>query len=408
MYIDKITKIKLIVSFSILIALIMMSNYFNLDVNRSVSNVIEYKNITVENDGITFDELSKVKNRYKDIEFTGYKEMTSSVTNKYGISPQKEIKTEQSIKTKIVLTDENYFNLYPFEMIKGGKLDFLTIKDGDKVAIISDVLANSLFKSVNVIGSTLNVNKLKYKIVGVYKENKSLLYSAAEDGYERIYIPYTAYFNQNKKDKYVLDIMATKETKNYDGKDINDKLSKVLNDKLSLYKPVNYTVLKKIVLQYIKILYFIIGVIVIIFLIKLMLRFIYEINSFFKENIKYNYLEEVLLLKKKKFIIYVGKISVCIIGIILVLNLVKFKVSIPNNYLPSNNIFDIDFYRKTIISNIQLNNANESGISNVYNRYLTIIDKTQIFIFLGELFLLSVGIMHLIFAMSKCSPRKLQ
>lgn len=106
------------------------------------------------------------------------------------------------------------------------------------------MLADSLFKSVDVIGSTLNIGSSKYKIEGVYKENKSLLYSAAEDGYERIYIPYTAYQDVNKKDKLCLDTMATKETKQYDEKAINDKLSKVLNDKLALYKSVNYTVSK--------------------------------------------------------------------------------------------------------------------------------------------------------------------
>lgn len=409
MYIvDRSTKIKLIVSFSILSALIIMSNYLNFNVNKSVSNVIEYKNINVENGGISFNELSKVKNRYKGIEFTGCKEMKCNITNKYDVSMQKDMKTEQSIKTKIVITDENYFDLYPFEMIKGGRLDFLTVKFGDKTAIISDVLANSLFKSIDVIGSILKVDDLKYRIVGVYKENKSLLYSAAEDGYERIYIPYTSYSDQNKKDKYILDIMTTKETKNYDEKAINDKLSKVLNDKLSLYKSVNYTVSKKVVLQNIKLLYFIIGIIAIIFLMKLMVKFIYEASSFFMKKLKDSYLKEVVIINKKKVIIYAGKIFVCIVGIILVFNLVKFNVVISSKYLPSDNIFDISFYRKIIISNIQLNNANESGISNVYNRYLAIIGKTQRFIFLGELFSLSVGIMHLIFGIFKGSSKGLQ
>lgn len=407
MHIDKTTKFKLIVSFSILIVLIIMSNYLNFNVNKNVSNIIEYKNINKENSGITFNALSKVKDNYKDIKFTGCKEIAASVTNKYGISPQKEMETQQSIKTKIVLTDENYFDLYPFEMLRGGKLDFLTMKSCNKVAIVSDVLANSLFKSINVIGSTLKVGDLKYRIVGVYKENKSLLYSAAEDGYERIYIPYTSYFDQNKKDKFFLDTMATMETKNYDEKAINNKLSKVLNDKLTLYKSVDYTVSKKIVLQNIKALYFIIGVIVIILLMRVIVKFIYEANSFLRENLKDNYLKEALVINKKNFIIYAGKISVCILGIILVFNLVKFNVVIPDNYLPSDNIFDIDFYRKIIISSIQLNNANESGISNVYNRYLTIIGRTQRLLFLGELLSLGVGIMHLIFEIPKYSSKNL-
>lgn len=405
MYIGKVTKFKLIVSFSILTILIIVSNYLNFNINRNVSNIIEYKNINRENGGITFDELSRVKDNYKDIKFSGCKEIAASVTNKYGVSPQKEIKTKQKIKTKIVLTDENYFDLYPFEMIRGGKLDFLTVKSGSKAAIVSDVLANSLFKSVDVIGSTLNVGNSKYRIEGVYKENKSLLYSAAQDGYERIYIPYTSYFDQNKKGKSFIDIMATRETKKYDEKAINNKLSEVLNDKFSLYKSVNYTVSKKIVLQNIKILYFIIGVIVIIFLIRMIVKFTYEINLFLKEKMKSNYLKGALASNKKEFLIFVGKILICILGIVFVFDIVKFKLVIETQYLPSDNIFDINFYRNTIISNIQLNNANENGISNVYNRYLTIIGNTQRFIFLAELFSLGAGIMHLTFGISKYSSK---
>ncbi|MFL0253205.1 ABC transporter permease [Clostridium neuense] len=402
MHIGKITKFKLIVSFSILIVLIIMSNYLNFNVNKNVSNVIEYKSINSASGGITFDELSKVKNKYKDLELTGCKEMTSSVTNKYGVSPQKEMKTEEAIRTKIVLTDENYFDLYPFRMIRGGKLDFLTVKYGSKVAIVSDVLANSLFKSVDVIGSTLNVGNSKYRIVGVYKENKSLLYSAAEDGYERIYVPYTAYSDQDKKDKSFIDIMATRETKNYDEKAINDKLSKALNDKMPLYKSVNYTVSKQIVLQNIKILYFIVGCIVIAFFIKLILKFICEIKLLFKEKLRVSYLKEVILNNKKEILILFSKVFICIVGIATVFNLIKFNLVIQNKYLPSENIFDVSFYRTTIISNIQLNNANENGISNVYNRYLAIVGKTEAFVLLGEVAALAAGVMHLVWALAHC------
>lgn len=378
----KIIKFRFIINFIILIILIMVSNYINFNVVNNVSDIIEYKNVSGVNGGIGFDELSKVKDRYKDIKFTGAKEIKTNITNKYGSSPAKEI------KTKIVLTDENYFDLYPFKVVRGGKIDFLSIEKGSKVAVISDVLANSLFKSVDVIGSTLNVKNEKYKIVGVYKENTSVLYSAAEDGYERIYIPYTSYSNDNTKDKYFLDIMATPKTKNYDEKNIDDKLSKILNDKLALYKSVDYTVSKNIVMQTVRILYFLIGIFVIIFLIKLIVKFIREVKSFFKGNIRYSYLNEVIINNKKELLVFIGKVLICVVGIIIVFNVIKFKLVIENSFLPSNNIFDINFYRKAIISNIQLNNANESGIANVYNRYITIAGNAQKILFVGEVFAL--------------------
>lgn len=94
MYIRKIIKIRLIVSFSVLIFLIIVNNYLNFNIINNVSNIIEYKNVSSGNEGISFDELSKVKDNYRNIEFTGCKEIKANVTNKYGVSPEKEIKTK--------------------------------------------------------------------------------------------------------------------------------------------------------------------------------------------------------------------------------------------------------------------------------------------------------------------------
>ncbi len=378
MNIMKLTRKRLIISFSILIVLIVATGYLNFMVSNNVSDVIEYKNNS-NNAGITFDELNKVKKQYGELKLTGYKENMASVTNKYGISPQKEI------KTKLVLTDENCFELYPFQMITGGRLDYLSVKNGDKVVVISDNLATSLFKSTDIIGSTLNIGGVKYKIAGVYRTNKSLLYSAAEDGYERVYIPYTSYTSPDKNDSSFLDIMTTRKTKDYDDKDIDTKLSKVLGDKLSLYKSVDYTDSKKIIYENIRILFFIIGIFIIVFLIKIIIKLIGEVGIFLKEKMQGDYLKGALKNNRKKFLYFACEIFICVLGIVAIFNLVKFNLVILPKYLPSDNIFDLDFYKKAIISNIQLSNANENGISNVYNRYLSVTENVERLMILGQL-----------------------
>ncbi|MBO0544592.1 hypothetical protein EXQ36_20040 [Clostridium botulinum] len=60
MDIKKLTKIRLIVSSTVLLIMIIISNYLNLKVSENVSNIIEYKN-KVSDNGITFEELQKVK-----------------------------------------------------------------------------------------------------------------------------------------------------------------------------------------------------------------------------------------------------------------------------------------------------------------------------------------------------------
>ncbi|MBO0569641.1 hypothetical protein EXQ40_18420 [Clostridium botulinum] len=350
--------------------MIIISNYLNLKVSENVSNIIEYKN-KVSDNGITFEELQKVKKQNEDLELTGLKELPANTQNIYGVLPDKEI------KTKMVLTDENNFILYPNKIIRGGKIDYLSVKNGDKIAIISDVLATSLFKNVDVIGNNININNEKYKIVGVYKSSKSLLYSASEDIYERVYVPYTSYKSTTKDGKIYLDIIAAKETSTNGEKSIYNKLTKIVGDKLGMYCAYNYTVSKKVIYEQIRILYFIMGTTVIVFLGVIMIRYIKKMIAFFKESMKDKYLKEVIKEKPLEVKIILRRIFFCLIVMIVIFNLIKFNIVFVDKYLPAENVFDIEFYRKAIIKDIQIANANEGGVSNVYNRYLSNVSRIQ-------------------------------
>lgn len=381
--IRRMIKLRFIISLIVLILLIILSTYFNLALNKNVSNILEYKKISkslnTKDNGITFDDLNKVKEKYKELTFTGYKETLCDVKNKYGNSPGKKA------KTKMVLTDENYFSLYPYKMIAGGKIDFLSVENGNKIVVISDVLANDLFKSTKVVGNIISLNDENYKIVGVYRENQSFAYSISEDAYERVYVPYTSYSTKNKNESLFLDIFSTRETAKTTYKNINNNLSRTLGGGLSLYNIVNYTTLKKISFQYTRIFYFIIGICGIILLIKIALKYFKSLAAFFKEKLKTNYFGEILRNNKKEIFFTSSKILLCLASIIIIFSLIKFNITIDNKYLPNDNIFEISFYRKTYFENMQLKNANESGFSNVYDRYITNVTNIEKIILLGEI-----------------------
>ncbi|AJA48049.1 hypothetical protein CPAST_c19790 [Clostridium pasteurianum DSM 525 = ATCC 6013] len=383
MNIRRMIKLRFIISLIVLILLIILSTYFNLALNKNVSNILEYKKISkslnTKDNGITFDDLNKVKEKYKELTFTGYKETLCDVKNKYGNSPGKKA------KTKMVLTDENYFSLYPYKMIAGGKIDFLSVENGNKIVVISDVLANDLFKSTKVVGNIISLNDENYKIVGVYRENQSFAYSISEDAYERVYVPYTSYSTKNKNESLFLDIFSTRETAKTTYKNINNNLSRTLGGGLSLYNIVNYTTLKKISFQYTRIFYFIIGICGIILLIKIALKYFKSLAAFFKEKLKTNYFGEILRNNKKEIFFTSSKILLCLASIIIIFSLIKFNITIDNKYLPNDNIFEISFYRKTYFENMQLKNANESGFSNVYDRYITNVTNIEKIILLGEI-----------------------
>ena len=392
MNIKKTLKLRLIINLIILILLILLGIYLDLNLNKNVSNVLEYKKINTSsntsNNGITFEDLNKLKKQYTKLIFTGYKEVISNIQNKYGNSPSK------AIKTKIVLIDENYLNLYPYKILAGGKFNSLSIKNGEKVAVISDVMAADLFKSIKVIGDTITLNNEKYRIVGVYKENQSLTYEESEDGYERVYIPYSSYTIVDKTQNLFLDVFTTKETTQMSYKNINNDLTKTLGQNLSSYKMVNYTILKNIVFQYMKILCFLIGICVIIFILKIILQYLKNIVVFFREKFQTNYFKDILINYKKELIISFSKVVLLLISIIMIFNLIKFNVVIEDKYLPTDNIFDVPYYTKTILDDIKLSNADEQGFNNVYNKYVSNINNIEKLIFWTEIVTCSIFIIN--------------
>ncbi|WP_242949476.1 ABC transporter permease [Clostridium pasteurianum] len=246
-------------------------------------------------------------------------------------------------------------------------------------------MANDLFKSTKVVGNIISLNDENYKIVGVYRENQSFAYSISEDAYERVYVPYTSYSTKNKNESLFLDIFSTRETAKTTYKNINNNLSRTLGGGLSLYNIVNYTTLKKISFQYTRIFYFIIGICGIILLIKIALKYFKSLAAFFKEKLKTNYFGEILRNNKKEIFFTSSKILLCLASIIIIFSLIKFNITIDNKYLPNDNIFEISFYRKTYFENMQLKNANESGFSNVYDRYITNVTNIEKIILLGEI-----------------------
>ena len=377
MNIKKIIRLNFIIALLVFIALFAVNMHLNYALNGNVPNMLEYKKIN--SDGISFTKFNEVKGKCKEVTFTGYSEISCKVKNIYDVFPGKDI------KTKAVLTDENFFSLYPYEFIGGGKLDYLSVQNGNKVAVISDNLAIDLYKSTKIIGDIIYINDEKYKIVGVYKTNKAFTYGISEDGYERVIIPYSAYTLPDKNKSLSVDVFTTKETDKNTSEKINKKLTETLGSNLSLYNMLNYSLSKKISFQYTRILCFFIGSCGIVVLIKLLIKHFKKLITFFKENLKTNYFWEVIKENKKEILTLSTKVVLCLVSIIVIFSLIKFNIVINDNYLPSDNIFDLNFYRKAIVKNMQLINANENGFSNVYNRYVTNISGIEKTVLIGEI-----------------------
>ncbi|WP_281231022.1 ABC transporter permease [Flavobacterium gelatinilyticum] len=80
-----------------------------------------------------------------------------------------KFKNQKLVDKKITLSDENFFDFFPFDIIKGAKKDVL--KEKNSVAV-SEEQAKVLFKDEDPIGKSIWYNNTNYTVKSIYRINK--------------------------------------------------------------------------------------------------------------------------------------------------------------------------------------------------------------------------------------------
>lgn len=105
----------------------------------------------------------------------------------YRFTACKEI-GKQEVPVGIKFTDPNFFRLYEFKFLEGKPYNEENLKHADRCIVITDALAKKLFeKTEGVVGQTIQLNYLPYRVVSIVKEVSPLLKETSAD----IYLPYT-------------------------------------------------------------------------------------------------------------------------------------------------------------------------------------------------------------------------
>lgn len=171
---------------------------------------------------IQFDNalLSKLKEEYKeDIEF-----ITARV-NKNVVASYKGEKNSYSL---IAVNPDHQF-IEKSELISGRFINQRDLNESTKVIVIGRLVKEDLFKTEKVIGEYIDLNKIQYKVVGVYQD-------IGDDNEERIiYMPLTTaqriYGNNDFIDQinltYNSDMGLDKAIAL--GNSIEDKIKKIFN-----------------------------------------------------------------------------------------------------------------------------------------------------------------------------------
>lgn len=389
MNVEKIRKsiiIKFIIfgSLAVLLATIVSNmnhsfiGLFTHDMNHTVEMVR-----TDDDNAVVFKDLLKLKNEAEFDKVSGYSEIISGVSNKFGVSKR---------DIKAVLIDAEYISIYKNEMLVGSFPDTQAMEKGESYTVISEQLAVNLFKSLDIIGNEIEVLGQKYTVVGVYKSKSSILWSLCGDGFDRLFVPYSSI--DNYKDKSV-DVIALLEKPEQSKDDVKILLETVLGSKMSSYEIIEHSISSIVFHQYFGLLIFVIGVLAILFTLIFFIKYSINTIRYLKKKADSYYISKIFKGEVRRVVCYLFVFLLCGVCIILLMKCIQFKFFIADRYIPDNNIFDVQFYIKVFINDIVTSNSHTSNVYSVceYN-YKNVF---QLVLFCTFMFMIFFIVAHMFF-----------
>ena len=337
MIITKYSKLKLFL-YTIIFALFMfMSISVRQQVISALPEAVEYvsKNNT---DYITLSEIKQAVNNSDDI-------MTVNVQNRKNGTAEAYHTSLLSDNVNIILTDENYPEIHNINMIKGNFFSAV-ISESDAI-VISDSLANLLFKSIDIIGCQMILNGETKTISGVYENNESFVSDLSSNGLETVFVP--VYYQTDINDSTRIESFYVKGNNGSIGNKEIQELDALLNNKLELYKQNDLNSSKKLLMQLFNIIIFVIGLIVVVKLFSVIIKNIKKIVNY------------IIAVKGFDNAVPSVNVKLCILGTILciafiipIIVLCTFKIYIPEGFIPEHDrICDISYYYDYMLNFVQ-------------------------------------------------------
>lgn len=337
MIITKYSKLKLFL-YTIIFALFMfMSISVRQQVISALPEAVEYvsKNNT---DYITLSEIKQAVNNSDDI-------MTVNVQNRKNGTAEAYHTSLLSDNVNIILTDENYPEIHNINMIKGNFFSAV-ISESDAI-VISDSLANLLFKSIDIIGCQMILNGETKIISGVYENNESFVSDLSSNGLETVFVP--VYYQTDINDSTRIESFYVKGNNGSIGNKEIQELNALLNNKLELYKQNDLNSSKKLLMQLFNIIIFIMGLIVVVKLFSVIIKNIKKIVNY------------IIAVKGFDNAVPSVNVKLCILGTILciafiipIIVLCTFKIYIPEGFIPEHDrICDISYYYDYMLNFVQ-------------------------------------------------------
>lgn len=329
------TRLAIIFKLFLLIIFLILCFVIKQNVEYMLPEVVEYAVLDSSN-AISFSEADEAAyvNSNLTVNVLSRKTGDISTKNNAGLSE----------KVNIIFTDDKFPMVHNINLLKGSFFSNDNPLNVSEKIIISDNLANSLFKSYDVIGNEIVISGKKKIISGIYITENNIFSELASNGQETVFVSIEG--QTDSPDSMEIERIYFKglngEINNIDIREF-DVLT---GEKLKYYQKTDLFSSKNLLKQMINIMFLIAGVIVIL---KLILIFI---KSF--ENIIYGLEKKNYNVKAVNIRINIIICLICLMLIILIFALCTFKLYIPDGLLPEHDrILDIKYYYHYIINSIQ-------------------------------------------------------
>ncbi len=262
---------------------------------------------------------------------------------------------------------------HKLDFVRGSMFTKNTLLESPNTALISKELANKVFASVDVIGSSLVVDGKSVVIMGVYERDQSILSKMSSDGLSDLILPYTSDLSQKtdsvshiyvknapqKEKPSPLKAEEEKEEKPADERTTEvsstalGELDASLSGMLSgYYEKTSFAERVTVSGQYLSVFWFTLGMVLVFFLLRACL-------ASFKDTFlwAFHVHQSVNKLEWTKVLSSLILPAVLIGGMAAVILLTKFQIYLPSDVIPKgDHMLDFSHYFDQFISSFQLRN----------------------------------------------------
>ena len=304
-----------------------------------------------------FRDLEKIAGSGNEIEISALSEVDSLAAGYSKLCP-----------VRVVMTRHNYEDFSDIRIVKGSFLTQQQCTNARNVVVISEELAFRLFSSYNIIGNQIELfNGEKYKIAGIYKKKSSIISFLGFDGADRVYVPFESY---NKLDTTPVKTLLIRykglEALKFKEYTIQYLLFQKDGIDTSAYRTTDYYTAPAALAQYKTVFIFLIGVWSVYMLLAMLVRYLRKNYCTFRDRLKDMYFLEMLKTEKPLIIRILLVIIITLAIITGIYSMIRFKLNIPPQYIPQDNIFEFRFYMNTIKQAISAENSSYGYVPTVF------------------------------------------